>query len=133
MRREEYFCPKPWQNLMIKVDGRCYFCCFISPEDGALGNIATEEFDEIWNGAKARRIRHQIARGKLPFECRACALFGEEKHDLSPIGKVLDYLRTQRRRVRMALGGRREPVPVRLMRSTRGASAVAARRDSRGD
>jgi len=132
MRREDYFCSKPWQNVMIKVNGNCYFCCFISPEDGVLGNIATQQFDEIWDGDKARRIRREIARGKLPFECRACALFGQEKQELSPLEKLFDYWRTQSQRVLAAFKGRNEPAPARRLRGSRDASAAGARKAPRG-
>ena len=78
-KMERFFCDKPWDNIFINVRGDCYPCCFIHETDGKLGNASSGDLEEIFTGPAARRLREEIAAGKLPFPCRGCAVFGNKK------------------------------------------------------
>ena len=76
---KDFFCLKPWENILIDVTGDCYFCCYIDHKKGLLGNVTHQDIEEIWNSPKARKIRTEISRGKLPFECKQCSVYAYNK------------------------------------------------------
>lgn len=63
MRTPDSPCRKPWENLLVEVNGDCYFCCFIIRPGGKIGNLEKKDFEDVWNSRKARRIRRAIAPG----------------------------------------------------------------------
>jgi len=74
-------CPKPWENLLVEVNGDCYFCCFIMRPGGKIGNLKKETLEKIWISRKAHRIRRTIIKGKIPYCCQICPYYGEFKHE----------------------------------------------------
>lgn len=76
----ESFCHKPWENLLVEVNGDCYFCCFIIRPGGKIGNLRKDKFDRIWTSRKANLIRKSIIRGRIPYYCQKCPFHGEFKH-----------------------------------------------------
>lgn len=80
----EFFCLKPWENLLINNEGECFFCCFINEDGGSLGNIRSMELEEIWHSPRAGEIRKTIARGELPLACSDCALHGHRAESRKP-------------------------------------------------
>lgn len=81
MRKTASPCRKPWENILVEVNGDCYFCCFIIRPGGKIGNLAKNDFEDIWNSRKARRIRRAIARGVIPYCCQICPYHGRFKHE----------------------------------------------------
>ena len=54
-------CLEPWNVLRIQAGGNCYFCTpAFSKVKYSLGNILTDDFDDIWNGETARRVREDV-------------------------------------------------------------------------
>ena len=69
-------CRKPWSSVFIEPDGEVRPCCYQSP---VLGNIHTEDFEDIWNGERAQALRREMVSGDLPQPCRDCYEFN--RHD----------------------------------------------------
>ena len=69
-------CPKPWTEALIGINGDVKFCCHMQARDDAqdviLGNLNTQDFEEIWNNSLARKMRRQFINGIFPAECRGC-------------------------------------------------------------
>lgn len=70
-------CKRPWDNVLIGIDGKVRFCCHASNgRKSVLGNLNDSSFEEIWNGQAARRIRRAFLNGEIPDECKACPVSG---------------------------------------------------------
>lgn len=54
-------CNIPWLTSIINWDGRVQPCCFI-PDD--FGNVFKENFKDIWNNIKYRKLRKGLAGNK---------------------------------------------------------------------
>ena len=67
-------CMYPFSFVQINYDGEITCCCFIPYENGkyayTYGNVFEQDFDEIWNGEKAKKFRQDVLDGKYTF----CAL-----------------------------------------------------------
>ncbi len=61
-------CNAPWKGCRILPDGTVSPCLHL-----VAGNIATQPFQEIWNGPKMRRFRQIIARRLFPGCARCCS------------------------------------------------------------
>jgi Fe-coproporphyrin III synthase len=61
-------CNAPWKGCRILPDGTVSPCLHLT-----AGNIATQPFDQIWNGPKMRRFRQIIARRLFPGCARCCS------------------------------------------------------------
>ena len=85
MRKTASPCRKPWENILVEVNGDCYFCCFIIRPGGKIGNLAKNNLEDIWNSRKARRIRRAIARGVIPYCCQICPYHGRFEHEKSRV------------------------------------------------
>jgi radical SAM protein with 4Fe4S-binding SPASM domain len=84
-------CRKPWENLLVEVNGDCYFCCFIIRPGGKIGNLTRRDLEDVWDSRKARRIRRSIAAGRIPYHCQICPYFGGFKQDKSRIYRAYFY------------------------------------------
>ena len=67
-------CLLPWFSLYITVDGNVRPCCsFGEGETLVLGNIFEQDFSDIWNGEKYRKLRRDSLDRKLMYTvCRNC-------------------------------------------------------------
>ena len=95
-----YYCQKPWTDLHnFTVDGRMDVCCIATGESQArygLGNLTTQSFQEVWNGARAREFRRTVNSGTPLPPCQRCPmLFAYQGPLFNPAGAE--------RRVRRAL------------------------------
>jgi radical SAM protein with 4Fe4S-binding SPASM domain len=84
-------CLKPWENILVEINGDCYFCCFSIRPGGKIGNLNRNTLKEVWNSKKATKIREKIMKGKIPYSCQICPYFGEFKHEKSYVYKVYFY------------------------------------------
>jgi len=56
------YCHKLFSFLEISTDGSCWICCPAwLPEK--IGNILTDDFQEIWNGEVSQNLRNQVYTG----------------------------------------------------------------------
>ena len=76
---KKMFCPKPWENVLIEINGDVYFCCYSQRPKGMIGRLQTDHFSDIWANKKAQKIRKMIMAGKIPLACLDCELFTFEK------------------------------------------------------
>lgn len=70
----EFRCREPWQSFRITMNGHVLPCCYGGDVELRLGNVADQEFDEIWRGARADRLRSRMSAGDLLDVCRGCRL-----------------------------------------------------------
>jgi len=69
------FCRKPWENIIVEVDGNLRFCCHMERNASLLGHLNDSSFEELWNSKKAVDIRRQFLNGRLPMLCRNCPIY----------------------------------------------------------
>lgn len=76
--RTRFYCQKPWTDLNnFSVDGRMDVCCIAtgpSQERYQLGNVFTQSFQEVWNGAVAREFRRTVNGEKPLPPCARCPM-----------------------------------------------------------
>lgn len=60
-------CGNPWTHAHIKLDGKVYACCY---NHTVMGDLATQSFDEIWNGPLYRSLRQSIVSGNYWKSCQ---------------------------------------------------------------
>jgi len=66
-------CPFPFRQPTIFWDGTVVGCQRDFEKEEAFGRIGEQPFSQIWNGAKARRLRKMIRHGPVrPAFCARC-------------------------------------------------------------
>jgi radical SAM protein with 4Fe4S-binding SPASM domain len=68
------FCEYPWNNIYVHPDGNVKTCCIGRYN---LGNIKTDNIQDILNGEQLSKIKSDFLEGKWPNNCVACR-FGEK-------------------------------------------------------
>lgn len=63
------FCADPWTKLLVDVDGKASLCC-AGPT--VVGNLFEQDFDALWNGPFAQRLRATVNTPAQPDYCRNC-------------------------------------------------------------
>lgn len=78
-------CKAPWQWVWIGIDGNVAFCCYQRARgtELILGNIYTDDINDILNGPMACAIRDQIKNEQLPEVCRGCPVYEVVKHQIN--------------------------------------------------
>ena len=66
-----HVCPYPWASLVIASNGDVVACCRDLEHRSVLGNLFKEDLRSIWNGARYRDLRRNLARA-APEENDAC-------------------------------------------------------------
>lgn len=64
-------CYAPWTHSLIDFDGQVFVCCMTRERIEPLGDLKTQTFREIWEGAGYTRIRSQMHPPALAA-CRSC-------------------------------------------------------------
>jgi radical SAM protein with 4Fe4S-binding SPASM domain len=82
------FCPKPWENVLIEINGDVYFCCYSHRPKGMIGSLQANNLAEIWESQQALDIRKTMMAGKIPFCCLDCELFQFNKKWVLDLRKV---------------------------------------------
>ncbi len=72
----ENFCIMPWINASIDVNGAVRPCCkYVQPSQSkelSLGNLGTENIQEIWGGKAFENLRQEFLSNGKPIGCRTC-------------------------------------------------------------
>lgn len=63
-------CGNPWTHVRVDVEGKVHPCCFI---DDVMGDLRSENFEEIWNGPKYIALRKSIVERSFLPSCRKAA------------------------------------------------------------
>jgi radical SAM protein with 4Fe4S-binding SPASM domain len=111
---KKLFCPKPWENVLVEVNGDVYFCCFSNRPGGRIGCLQTNGLMEVWGGPTATRIRKEIMAGRIPQSCLDCELFRFEKKSVVSVREA--YLHSHLFRALIARSKRLTRLKNRLRR-----------------
>lgn len=65
-------CSEPWNRLVVSANGDAHACC-VWPY--ALGNLAEQEFDEVWNSAAYQKVRRRVNARYPQAACKDCSLW----------------------------------------------------------
>lgn len=67
-RLKKYVCLNPFENIEILPDGKVYTCCssFVK-HNHYIGNIYSDDFEEIWNSKKAKQLRYSVSVGNFEY------------------------------------------------------------------
>jgi MoaA/NifB/PqqE/SkfB family radical SAM enzyme len=64
-------CLAPWKVFYVRADGAVRTCCTLR---SSMGDLATQSFDEVWNGDAYTRLRRAFAEQTgFPAACLTCA------------------------------------------------------------
>jgi MoaA/NifB/PqqE/SkfB family radical SAM enzyme len=64
-------CADPWVRTYISAEGFVRPCCV---SGRVMGNLAQQDFDEIWNGHRYRWFRRRVKSCLPPVECLNCSI-----------------------------------------------------------
>ncbi|MBF0353697.1 MAG: radical SAM/SPASM domain-containing protein [Alphaproteobacteria bacterium] len=72
------FCNLPFTQINITADGRVSKCCADFYFDHAMGNLATQTLEEIWNGEEFRNLRQSLLKNRRKDiqHCGQCDFIG---------------------------------------------------------
>lgn len=69
-------CVYPFQQLIIRPDGKVSLCCNDPLGKSTMGDANEESLLDIWNGEKFNFVRKQIINGRENYEhCKRCDVF----------------------------------------------------------
>lgn len=60
-------CHYPWYFLLIDTDGDCRPCCWTGM---SFGNLNRLDFQDIWNGDRAKKMRGDFLNNHIPKACQ---------------------------------------------------------------
>jgi radical SAM protein with 4Fe4S-binding SPASM domain len=78
---DQHPCYAPWTHSLIDFNGNVYVCCMTRERIPPLGNLKTQSFKEIWEGAAYRQIRLKMHPPALAA-CRRCDDFIEQNKNI---------------------------------------------------
>ncbi len=61
-----FFCPKPWDSLLVQVDGTVFNCCW---QARPVGHLDRQSIWQIWNGELLQDVRRSTAAGVPHAAC----------------------------------------------------------------
>jgi radical SAM protein with 4Fe4S-binding SPASM domain len=73
-------CPFPWHFIAIQPDGSVVPCGWWH-SGPPMGNLYTQNFQEIWSGEPMRSLRSQLVSGRLGANCSRCPAAGVGSSD----------------------------------------------------
>lgn len=93
---KQYICLNPFHHIEILPRGEVYTCCssFVK-HDHYIGNINTDDFEDIWNSKKAKQLRYCVSMGNFEYCNKFCialkTLDLEKSEDYLKYRKDFDY------------------------------------------
>jgi radical SAM protein with 4Fe4S-binding SPASM domain len=63
-------CHEPWRQPLVKFNGDVQPCC--AAPDAVMGNVLSQSFRSIWNGARFCEFRERVNSPAPPAVCRTC-------------------------------------------------------------
>lgn len=100
-----YYCQKPWTDLHnFSVDGRMDVCCIAtgaSQEQYGLGNLLTQDLQDVWNGPVMRQFRRTVNSDTPLPPCRRCPMAYAYQGPLFSPGETRDLLHGRVARLRI--------------------------------
>lgn len=71
-------CLDPWTKALVNADGTVSLCC---GGDTCIGSLYECEFDEIWNGERAKGFRATVNTPDEPDFCKRCRIRNVNPHN----------------------------------------------------
>lgn len=81
-------CNVPWSRIFIQYDGKARPC---SSSYDVIGNIASDPFEEIWNGPRMQDFRRRFLSDNPPLGCLTCHSLSIQKMDEEMVHFFPDY------------------------------------------
>lgn len=73
-------CPDPWKYAIVSVKGGVTPCCGGAP---SMGSLAENEFMDVWNGPRYKKLRETVNTPKQPEYCNRCAGRMQDHRDIT--------------------------------------------------
>lgn len=108
-RGRGFFCRLPFTEVSIDQDGAVYPACCPDWVAFPLGNLLSQEWDDVWNGDMARELRSSMYEGSLRYcDKKWCPHISEVRSGLQssvvvPIEGIESAMRRYPRPLRKAL------------------------------
>lgn len=69
----KYACIQPFEKIDILPRGEVYTCCSVYLKHNYyIGNIFEQDFNEIWNSERAKRLRYSVSKGNFEYCTEKC-------------------------------------------------------------
>lgn len=92
--KQEYYCKYPFERIEILPRGEVYTCCSGYLKSGYdIGNIFEQDFDEVWNSDKAKKLRYSVCKGNFEYCYELCMHLANKGkiYDIeNPVQKKMD-------------------------------------------
>ncbi len=76
--RAPSLCALPWTQVYIDPNGDVRLCCNAWDDEGVMGNLMEQPFEDVWNGERYQRVRQSLLEGKPAYRrCINCAALAE--------------------------------------------------------
>ncbi len=72
---DKKICAAPWSHLMIQASGEiatCWSSQPYNPEHRSLGQLQTDDLEQIWNHQNIKEVRKAFINGQTPLQCQQC-------------------------------------------------------------
>ncbi len=99
--RGAYTCSHPFERIEILPRGEVYTCCSGAVKSGySIGNIYTDDFDQMWNCDKVKKLRYSVTKGQFEYCLDHCMWLAnrdrlDDREILHPVqkkdGRVYPY------------------------------------------
>lgn len=68
------FCPLPWYNISIDINGNLRPCCYYQQKDKQVDYVfpSLKETDDLWNNESFLELRREFLSGEKPQGCMQC-------------------------------------------------------------
>lgn len=85
---KEWYCSFPFERMEILPRGEVYTCCSAYLKDGyEIGNIFTQEIEDIWNSEKAQKLRYSVTKGSFEY-CHDYCMWLSNRKQLDGRGEI---------------------------------------------
>jgi radical SAM protein with 4Fe4S-binding SPASM domain len=73
---DAFWCKFAWREVFVSIGGELAPCCH--QERPVMGNVFTDDWDEIWNGEEYQALRRGLRDKKPRSYCASCSLLAEQ-------------------------------------------------------
>jgi radical SAM protein with 4Fe4S-binding SPASM domain len=93
-------CASPWSHALIDYEGRLIFCDhLISKRDYAMGNVASNDFESVWNGEVFQSLRRMHVEAehsrRLPMAYQKCTWCYSNRYKDAEAPPLADEMRRE--------------------------------------
>lgn len=73
-RQPKFFCPAPFQRLLVRVNGEIWLCCGTPMKEKLIGRFQEMSIEDAWNSESIKDVREKLNNGNVHLisSCKNC-------------------------------------------------------------